>query len=539
MDREQFFASFFPLVGGRDNTSLCEFQSGTLHVMLKDASLAQEDAISALPEVCSIRLRRSHLTVCFGDSVQNEEVPVMANKNIDYSALASEIIEKVGGKENICSVTHCVTRLRFTVKDSASVDLPRLQGTSGVLRLVISSGQYQLVIGPAVTDVYEEVMHILGDDFLPSAAQSDSSHKDNKLVSLAKQGLDTLIACFIPCISAFSGAGMIKVLIVLLSYLGLLSSDSSTYTILNTIGDGVFYFLPFFVAYNAAKKMNVDLFLSMSLAAIIMHPNLSALGEAGSSVDFLCFGMKIMDYSAQALPIIFGVWILKYVDCFADKISPKIVKIFLRPMISLLITAPIVLLVVGPVALALSNLFFKVCAGMQSWGWLSVAINAVFFPLMVLTGTHNATIPLIIQMFSVQGFDPIFLPSGMAANIAQAGAACAVAVKTKNHELRSTGLSATLSALVGITEPALYGVNLRMKRPFLSMMIGAFIGGAYIGLLGMTAPAFVTPSLLTVAVFSEQCGFLLALSSVPVTFIATFIITYLIGFEDIPENKES
>ena len=457
---------------------------------------------------------------------------------MNYQETAAAIVRHIGGKENVTNLTHCVTRLRFTLADESKADVDAIKAVPGVLNLVISSGQYQVVIGPAVGDVYKEAIKLVGT--APAVTETAPAEKQKVSAGgLAKQGLDTLIACFVPCISAIAGAGMIKVLVVLLSFAGILSADSSTYAILNTIGDGIFYFLPFFVAYNAARKMNVDIFLAMSLAAIVLHPNLAALGEAGSSVSFLAFGMKIMDYSAQALPMVFGVWLLKYVDKFADKVSPKIVKVFLRPMISLLITAPVVLLLIGPAALALSNVFFAACQLMQAWGWLAVAINAALFPVMVLTGTHNATIPLIIQMFATQGFDAIFLPCGMAANIAEAGAACAVALRTKNKELRSTGLSATLSALLGITEPALYGVNLRMKKPFFAMLIGAFIGGAYIGLVGLTAPAFVTPSILTIAVFmGNGVNFLLGLSTIPLTFIVTFAVTWLLGFEDLPATIE-
>ena len=457
---------------------------------------------------------------------------------MNYQETAAAIVRHIGGKENVTNLTHCVTRLRFTLADESKADVDAIKAVPGVLNLVISSGQYQVVIGPAVGDVYKEAIKLVGT--APAVTETAPAEKQKVSIGgLAKQGLDTLIACFVPCISAIAGAGMIKVLVVLLSFAGILSADSSTYAILNTIGDGIFYFLPFFVAFNAARKMNVDIFLAMSLAAIVLHPNLAALGEAGSSVSFLAFGMKIMDYSAQALPMVFGVWLLKYVDKFADKVSPKIVKVFLRPMISLLITAPVVLLLIGPAALALSNVFFAACQLMQAWGWLAVAINAALFPVMVLTGTHNATIPLIIQMFATQGFDAIFLPCGMAANIAEAGAACAVALRTKNKELRSTGLSATLSALLGITEPALYGVNLRMKKPFFAMLIGAFIGGAYIGLVGLTAPAFVTPSILTIAVFmGNGVNFLLGLSTIPLTFIVTFAVTWLLGFEDLPATIE-
>lgn len=455
---------------------------------------------------------------------------------MNFQKSAAEIIEKIGGKENIETMTHCVTRLRIVVADESKVDLEGVKGVEGVINCVISSGQYQVVIGPTVKEMYKAAFEIIGT----ASAEIPAPEKKEKLTikGLAKQGLDTLISCFVPAIPAIAGSGMIKVLVVLLNYVGLLEMGSSTYTILNTIGDGIFYFLPFFVAFNAAKKMNVDVFLSMVLAAIILHPNLTALGEAGTSTTFLCFSMPIINYSAQALPVIFGVWLLKYVDKFADKISPSIVKVFLRPMISLLVTATIVLVAIGPVSIVLSNILFAACAAMQSWGWLAVGINAFLFPLMVLTGTHNATIPLIIQLFAVQGFDTIFLPSGMAANIAQAGAACAVALKTKNKTLRSTGLSATLSALLGITEPALYGVNLRMKRPFIGVLAGSLLGGCFIGLVGLSAPTFVTPSLLTIPIFAGGApNFLLGLSAVPVTFLITFVITYFLGFEDLPANK--
>ncbi len=455
---------------------------------------------------------------------------------------ASAVIKHIGGKENIKNMTHCVTRLRFVLVDETKADIEAVKKVQGVLNVVISGGQHQVVIGPAVESVYKEACKITGNEGNSLESKNPASHdgnlsKEKKTVkSIARQAMDTLIACFVPCIPAIAGAGMIKVIAVLLSFAGLLSNESSTYIILNTIGDGIFYFLPFFAAYNAAKKMNVDIYLAMSLAAIVLHPNLAGLGEAGTSAGFFCFQMSIMDYSAQALPMVFGVWLLKYADRLADKISPKLVKVFLRPLIALLITAPVVLIVIGPAALTVSGWLFTLCQYMQNWGWIAVAINAALFPLMVLTGTHNATIPLIIQMFATQGFDAIFLPCGLAANIAEAGAAFAVSLKTRNKELRQTGLSATLSALLGITEPALYGVNLRMKRPFAAVLAGAFIGGAYIGLIGLTAPAFVTPSLLTIPVFTENCNFILGLSSIPVTFMITFIIAYMAGFQDLPDT---
>lgn len=447
---------------------------------------------------------------------------------------ANEILHLIGGQENVTSLSHCVTRLRFTLVDENVADEQALKKLDGVLGVARSSGQFQVIIGPEVAAMYSELMKTLNIE----EASSDRKKEKLTIKGILKTALDTLISCFVPAISVIAGSGMIKVLAVLLSYAGIIQTDSTTYIILNTIGDGVFYFLPFFVAYNAAKKMNVDIFLSMVIAAVLLHPDISALGDAGSYVGFFGMGMKIVDYSAQALPVIFGVWLLKYVDKYADKFSPNIVKVFLRPMISLLIVVPIMLLLVGPATALLGDGFAVICNIMNEWGWLAVGINAALFPIMVLTGTHNATIPLLVQMFATQGFDSVFLPSGMAANIAEAGAAGAVAFKTKNKSLRGIAVSASFSALLGITEPALYGVNLRLKKPFVAMLLGSALGGCYIGLIGLTAPTFVTPSILTTPIFvGAGVNFLLGLSSIPVVYFITFFITYIIGFEDVTDEN--
>ena len=452
------------------------------------------------------------------------------------SQLAKEIVEHVGGVENIQNMTHCVTRLRFALKDDAKADKEALKKTEGVISLVEGGGQLQVVLGPVVNDVYKEAVSIVGE-LAQGTVEEEKAEAPKGVLGHLKAALDTVIACFVPSISIIAGAGMIKVLAVLLSSLGVISSDSATYTLLNgVIGDGVFYFLPFLVAFNAARKMKVDVMTSMALAAIILHPNFLGLGEAGTKVSFFGLPLTIVNYSAQAIPVILGVWLLKYVDKFADKYSPNLIKVFLRPMIDLLVVAPIMLLVIGPASTLLSDLFLKFCELCNKFGWVAVGINAAIFPIMVLTGTHNATIPLLVQMFMTQGFDNVFLPSGMAANIAEAGAAGAVALKTKSKKMRGTALSATLSALLGVTEPALYGVNLRLKKPFIAMLIGSAIGGCIMGLVKITAPTFVTPMLLTAPLFLGKCpnpviGFL----SIPLTYIITFAITYFFGFEDVED----
>lgn len=456
-----------------------------------------------------------------------------------HKNLAEVIIRCVGGKENITSVSHCVTRLRFVLRDESLVDEAALGNESGIIGLTRSSGQFQIIIGPEVDQVYKDVQKILGDS-VNTESPVTSKQEGNKLVNLLKQGLDTMISCFVPAIPVIAGSGMIKVLAVLLNFTGLIAVDSSSYIVLNMVGDAIFYFLPVIVSYNAAKKMNVDVFLALAIALIILHPTLLTLGDEGTTTTFFGIGVKIINYSSQALPAIFGVWLLKYVDKFADKVSPSIVKVFLRPMISLLIVAPIMLIIIGPATTVIGDGFFKLVNIMNQWGWVAVGLNAALFPIMVLTGTHNVTIPLLVQMFATQGFDAIFLPSGLAANIAEAGAAGAVAFKTKNKALKGTAISATISALLGITEPALYGVNLRLKRPFIAVLLGSLLGGCYIGFLGITAPTFVTPSLLTIPIYAGSISnFILGLTSIPVTFLITFIITYVIGFEDIADTSQT
>ena len=455
---------------------------------------------------------------------------------MNFKDSAIQVVKAIGGKENVSNITHCVTRVRLVLKDETKVDMETLKTIPGISNVVVSGGQYQLVIGAKVNEMYDAVVQEVGTI---EVKEEKAPEQKKGVVGFLKGALDTVISCFVPFIPVIAGAGMLKVVCVLLSYAGIIEAGSTTYTLLNdVIADGVYYFLPFFVAHNAAKKMGVNPLTAMAFAAVILHPKFLALLDSETPVTFFGLPVQVIDYSTQAIPMILGVWLLKYVDKFAEKISPSVISIFSRTLIDLIVVAPIMILVLGPISMGLSNALFAACTAMMSWGWIAVGINALIFPLMVLTGTHNATIPLIIQMFMTQGYDPIFLVSGLAVNIAQGGAACAVALKTKNKVLKSTALSATVSAVLGITEPALYGVNLRLKRPFISMMIGAFIGGCFCGILGLAAPTFATPSLLTCAIFVPAGkNMLLGFLAVLVSFAITFALTWVIGFKDLEADE--
>ncbi|MCF0260675.1 MAG: PTS transporter subunit EIIC, partial [Erysipelotrichaceae bacterium] len=445
---------------------------------------------------------------------------------MNLTELAAQIIEKSGGKENITNVTHCVTRLRLVLKDESKADKDAVSSLDGVISALFSSGQFQVVIGPNVDNVYKEVIKMTGSQ---NSSAEPEKKKDRSVKGIAKEALDTLIACFTPCLSLIAGCGMIKVLVVILTSTGLCAADSTAVSVLSVIGDSVFYYLPIFAAFNAARKLKTDPFLAMALGCILLHPNYIGLGEVGTSISFFGIPLLIGSYSAQALPAIFGVWILKYADKFAEKVSPNILKVFLRPMIALLITAPIVLIIVGPVSLWLSDLFMQLCIFMQSWGWLAVGVNALLFPIMVLTGTHNATIPLIVQMFATQGFDSTFLVSGMAANLGMAGAALGFALRARRKSEKAAASSASLSACLGITEPALYGVLLPNPTAFGCMMCGAFISGCLLGLAKLSAPAFMTPSFITAALFFQNgTNVTLGIIAVASCFVIPAVLTFLL-----------
>ena len=450
---------------------------------------------------------------------------------MDNKHTAEQIVEALGGPKNVKGLTHCVTRLRFTLADDAIVSDDEVSAIDGVMGVAKASGQYQVIIGPAVADVYAEAAALVGAG--TSEAAADEPERPQGIKGWANAALDTLISCFTPLIPAIAGAGMIKVLAYILSAAGLLGAESLEYQLLTMIGDGVYYFLPLMVAVTAANKMGTNPFLAMGIAGIMMHPTLLTFGEAGTQVQVFGAPLTIVNYSAQALPVILSVWVMKYVERFFSSHCPNLLRSFLPSMLTFLVCAPVALYLIGPMGTLLGNGFAVFCDIMNQWGWIAVGINAGIFPFLVLTGMHNALIPLMIQMFMTQGYDSVLPPSGLVANLAEGAAAAAVAVRTKSPSMKSTAWSAAVSAVLGVTEPALYGVNLRLKRPFIAMVIGSVVSGCFAGLVHLTAYTFVSPSLLSLPIFAgPESNFLLSMLSVPVTLVVTFIVTLVLGFED-------
>lgn len=395
---------------------------------------------------------------------------------MSYEKMNKQIIAAVGGEDNIQSVVHCATRLRFVLKDESKADDAAAARIPGVLQVVKKAGQYQLVIGSTVEDVYNDLVKMIN-------IENDDNYKSTPKEK--KNIFDTVISVITgsiaPAIPLLAGAGMGKVLLLILTISGLLSDKSQTYQILNLIFDTGYFFMPAFIGFSAAKVFNTDQYLGAFMGLVTEHPIWTAMVAAKKPVEFLGMPVQLIKYSSTLITAIISVWIMSYIYKYVKKYTPNMVKIFMVPMLTMLITAPLIFLVIGPI----SNMISEGIGFISMWlfhnaGIVAIPILAAAYPWLVSIGIHKALSPISIQLVATQGFDPIIRVVALCSNMSQAAASLAVGMKSKNKELKSLALSSSATAyLGGITEPALFGVNLPLKKP----MYGAMIGGAIAGVV--------------------------------------------------------
>lgn len=456
---------------------------------------------------------------------------------MNYEDLAKVIIQNVGNKENVLSLTHCATRLRFNLKDDNKADTETLKNTMGIMGVVNKGGQYQVVIGSDVANVYKAIMKIADFDGGSEEAEEDNR---NPVVKV----LDTIAGIFTPIIPAITGAGMLKAVMALLVSFKLISPASQSYQVLNFMADAAFYFMPFLLANSAAKKFKCNSYMAMTLAAVLLHPNFTAMVDAakkaGTGISFAGLPITLASYSSSVIPIILGVWLMSFVEPLADKVSPKPVKFFTKPLITLVVVGLATLIVLGPLGNICGN---GISAGIKFLdnyaSWLVPLIVGTFSPLLVMTGMHYGLIPIGINNLATAGFDTVVGPGMLGSNIAQGGAALAVAFKTKNSQLKQLASSAGITAVCGITEPAMYGVTLKLKKPLAGVMIGGGISGLFLGIFGVGRYTSGSPGLLALPGYIGTEGFrniTLACIGAAIAFIVSFVVTYIVGFEDIEEK---
>ncbi len=448
---------------------------------------------------------------------------------MNYKDLAEAILKLVGGESNIKSLVHCATRLRFTLKDESKADTAKLKNTKGVMGAVSNGGQYQVIIGSNVSHVFKEIMAITKLD----NGSSEETQKDNR--SIGAKVIDTVTGIFTPILPAITAAGMIKAVLAILIATKVLSNTSQTYQVLNFMADAGFYFLPILLANSAAKRFKVNSYLAMMIGGILLHPTfismVSSAKEAGTAVTVFGLNIPLASYSSSVLPIILAVWLMSYVEPFADKVSPNAVKFFTKPLITALIVGIATLTLVGPLGYILSDAVAKVITTIENYAsWLVPTIIGVLSPILVMTGTHYGLVPIGINNIMTMGYDTLVGPGMMVSNVAQGAASLAISLKTKDSDLKQLASTSGITAVCGITEPALYGVNLKTKVGLYASMIGGGLGGLFFGIFGVRRFATGSPGLLTLPVYiggESMNNFFYACIGVVIAMVAAFIVAFV------------
>lgn len=450
---------------------------------------------------------------------------------MNYEKLADDILHYVGGAENIRTLTHCATRLRMEFREKSKVSRNEIEALSGVISVVEHGGQFQVIIGNDVQTVFRKIQKIAGNMGNTNAKSNTIKEKKGVIAEL----VSIISTTFTPAIPAITGAGMIKALLAILQLCGVLTSESSTWQLLNTISDAAFFFLPVLLAYGASIKFECSHILAMTIAGVLLHPHLGQMITSGESVTFIGVPVRLADYAGTVLPILFSVWIMSWVERYAEKYSPSIIKFFTKPMLTLLITAPLALVVIGPFGIYMNDI---VADGAEvinvHASWLIPMLMGGLQPLLVLTGTAWAMTPIATGQLASNGHEMINGPGMLASNIAQGAATLAVAFRTKDKNLKQLASSSGFTALLGITEPSLYGVTLKLRRPLIAAMIGGGCAGIYAGLSGLVRYAFVSPGLAALPAFigENQMNFVHALVTCAIAVVVSFVMTLVLGFDD-------
>ena len=452
---------------------------------------------------------------------------------MNYKNLAKEILINIGGENNVKSYTHCATRLRFNLNDESKFDQGTLKKINGVMGTVVSGGQFQVVIGTDVSHVFDELKILLPDNKMDDISKEVIDEDKSKFSKV----LDTISGIFTPILPAITGAAMIKVLIILLTMSGLLQEDTQTYQILTFVGDTPFYFLPIMLSYTAAVKFKMNPMMGMLLGLMLIHPTYTSMVATGEGVKLFGFlPVTLATYTSTVIPVILVVWIASYVERIADKVSPKAIRFFLKPLITLLVMIPLAFCIVGPIGTIVGTWLESVLNVIQTQApWSLPIIFGILAPIFIMFGMHYVvTIPLVMTAISANGFD--MLGSGfLVANMGQAGAALAIALLAKNVDFKAMAASSGVTALLGVTEPAMYGVNLKLKKPFIAALIGGGIGGLICGISGVKRIVFGPTGLTTIPIFidpNNSMNIVYAIIGVAVSFVIAFGITYYIVKKD-------
>jgi PTS system, beta-glucoside-specific, IIABC component len=454
---------------------------------------------------------------------------------IDYKITANELVKELGGNENIVNVTHCATRLRFILNDEGIVDSDKVKRIQGVITTVQASGQYQVVIGNHVKDAFDFVMELVDVD-------GKQPMKNEKKVGVFSRIIDVISGIFAPFLYTLAACGILQGILGILVALNAIDTSAGTYQILNFVSWTAFTFLPVLIAITAAKKFGMNTYAAVVIACALVCPDYINMVNAGNPVYFLGIRVQLLSYTSSVIPIILAIWIASYVQKFFDKYLPIVVRNLFSPMFTIAIMVPLTLLAFGPIG----NSIGGAIGGAYNFLYgLSPIIAGIIvgglWEVLVIFGVHWGITPVTVGNYASLGYDT-FTGLQASAVFAQAGAALGVFLKTKDKEMKGVSASAAVTGLFGITEPAIYGVNLRLKKPMICGCIAGAVGGAIAGAFHAVSWGYNMPGIATIPAYfkaghmGEFFGFLI---SIAVSFVLGVILTCVVGFEeDVQEQVE-
>lgn len=505
--RQALLDQLLPLVGGEANVASTTRRGSRISMTLKDESLADPAALAALPFAATVSLRNGRLRLELTEQAyetRKKENWLMASK---YDGLARIIIQNVGGKSNIISVAHCITRLRFKLKDESKANKEVLESTDGVIKVMQAGGQYQVVIGNQVNDVYDAVLEVGHLNAAGAVDEDGNAVDDGGSESGGKKSpvsmlIDVISGTLQPTLGVLAATGIIKGLLALFDFIGLIPSTSGTYQVWYAMADGFFYFLPIILGYTAAKKFKINEFIGMAIGIALCYPAMvnSTAGEVlgtvfgGTAFEMSYYQtfmgipviMPASGYTSSVVPIILAVAIAAPIEHWLKKVIPDVIKLFVVPFVTLVIMVPLTYLVIGPVASILCSILSLIFNAIYSipvvGGIIGGILIGAFCQVLVIFGLHWGLVPLAMINYGLMGYDT-FLSPYFCVSFAQTFVVLAIILKTKNEKTKKVAIPAFISGIFGVTEPAIYGVTLPKKKPFVYSCIAGAIGGAFTGFM--------------------------------------------------------
>lgn len=457
---------------------------------------------------------------------------------MNYKSNAEALLEELGGDSNVKGLVHCMTRLRFNLEDDSIVDDNKVRNIAGVSGVVRQGNQYQVIIGKNVVKFYDEVKKLVNVDGLTNTDNAQAKKK-----SVLERIIDVIAGSMMPVIPALIGAGMVKILYLILGFF--VSTDSTSMKLLGAIGDAAFYFMPILISYAAAKRFNTNAPLVAVVTAVLLHPDFVALmGDDSQKLLFLGVPVISAHYGSTVIPAILNAWVISYIEKFVDRITPNITKGFLNPALIILISAPIAFLLLGPLGAIFGKYLVYVISSIpDSFHIIVMVVLSAIMPFIVMTGMHWAFLTITIPALATPGGEMLIIPAMLVINMAQGAACIGVGIKTKNNALKQKSLAAGFTAIfAGLTEPCMYGVNLPLKKPMLAACIASGITGGIVGAFKLSAHGFGIASLVAMPIFidhSNNLNLILACVAAVIVIVLTILLTLFLGFEDpVDENAK-